>query len=240
MSKIIGIIPARSGSQSIKKKNIRDFHGKPLISWTIESALESNLDRVIVSTNDQETKDIALSFGAEVPFLRPTELANSYSGIESVLKHAYEYFTNVEHYQVDAIVMLLPTSPFRHVEDINNAIEIYKKNEVTSVVSVVKAEANVNPHWMLIENQKGVELFNGEPLINIKDRRQDLPDVYIRNDFVYVLNPKNLFESKPNLYGGEVHLLKISEHRYDIDINTEKDWSIAEAIFGFTENLEKF
>ena len=136
--------------------------------------------------------------------------------------------------------MLLPTSPFRHVEDINNAIEIYKKNEVTSVVSVVKAEANVNPHWMLIENQKGVELFNGEPLINIKDRRQDLPDVYIRNDFVYVLNPKNLFESKPNLYGGEVHLLKISEHRYDIDINTEKDWSIAEAIFGFTENLEKF
>jgi N-acylneuraminate cytidylyltransferase len=240
MSNIIGIIPARGGSQSIKNKNIRDFHGKPLISWTIECALESNLDRVIVSTDNQEIRDIALSCGAEVPFLRPTEFADNYSGIEPVLKHVYEYFTNVEHYQVDALVMLLPTSPFRHVEDINNAVEIYKKNEVTSVVSVVKAEANINPHWMLVEGQNGVELLNGEALTDIKDRRQDLPDVYIRNDFVYVLNPNNLFEAKPNLYGDKVQLLKISEHRYDIDINTEKDWSVAEAIFGFTENLERF
>jgi len=111
---------------------------------------------------------------------------------------------------------------------------------VTSVVSVVKAEANINPHWMLVEGQNGVELLNGEALTDIKDRRQDLPDVYIRNDFVYVLNPNNLFEAKPNLYGDKVQLLKISEHRYDIDINTEKDWSVAEAIFGFTENLERF
>lgn len=237
MPNIVGIIPARSGSQSIKNKNTRGFHGKPLISWTIECALESNLDRVIVSTDNQEIRDIALSCGAEAPFLRPTEFSDNHCGIEPVLKHTYEYLTNVEHYQVDAIVMLLPTSPFRQVKDINNALEIYKKNEVTSVVSVVKAEANINPHWMLIEGQNGVELFNGEALINIKDRRQDLPDVYVRNDFIYVLNPNNLFEAKPNLYGDKVQLLKIPEHRYDIDINTEKDWSVAEAIFDFTESI---
>ena len=104
-------------------------------------------------------------------------------------------------------------------------------NEVTSVASVIKAEANMNPNWMLVENGDDVELFNGKQLRNIQDRRQDLPDVYIRNDFVYVLNPNNLYASQPNLYGDKLALYKISEHRYDIDINSEKDLSIAEAIF---------
>ena len=109
MLNIVGIIPARGGSKSIKNKNIREFHGKPLISWTIECALNSNIDRVVVSTNDEAIRDISLNCGAEVPFLRPDELADDYSGVESVLKHAYEYFTNVEYYHVDVIVMLLPT-----------------------------------------------------------------------------------------------------------------------------------
>ena len=231
MLNIVGIIPARGGSKSIKNKNIREFHGKPLISWTIECALNSNIDRVVVSTNDEAIRDISLNCGAEVPFLRPDELADDYSGVESVLKHAYEYFTNVEYYHVDVIVMLLPTSPFRCVEDINNALEIYKKSEVTSVVSVSLAEANMNPHWMLIENKNEVQLFNGDRLTSIKDRRQDLPKVYIRNDFIYLLDPNNLFESKANLYGCKVKMLKIPEHRYDIDLNTEKDWIVAESIF---------
>jgi len=82
-----------------------------------------------------------------------------------------------------------------------------------------------------VENGKDIQLFNGNILKNIQDRRQDLPEVFIRNDFVYVLTPKNLYELKPNLYGDSVKLFKISEHRYDIDINSEKDFSIAEAIF---------
>ena len=237
MSNIVGIIPARGGSQSVQKKNIRIFHGKPLIAWTIECALASNLDRVIVSTNDDEIKDVALKYGAEVPFIRPDDLSDSYSGLEPVLKHTYEYLKEVEKYEADILILLLPTSPFRRVEDINRALKIYKKNEVTSVVSVVKAEANMNPHWMLVEGLSGIELFNGKTLTNIMDRRQELPDVYMRNDFVYVLNPANLFESKSNLYGDSVSLLKISEHRYDIDINSEKDFSVAETIF---KNLENF
>jgi len=235
MPKIIGIIPARSGSESVHNKNIRSFHGKPLIAWTIECALASNLDRVIVSTNDEEIKAIAENYGAEVPFIRPDNLSDSYSGIEPVLKHSYEYLKEVEKYEADILVMLLPTSPFRHVKDVNIAIKMYINNEVTSVVSVIKAEANVNPHWMLVENGKDIRLFNGKSLSNIQERRQDLPEAFIRNDFVYVLNPKNLYETKPNLYGDNVNLFKISEHRYDIDINTEKDFAIAEAIFGKLE-----
>ena len=235
MPKIIGIIPARSGSESVHNKNIRSFHGKPLIAWTIECALASNLDRVIVSTNDEEIKAIAEKYGAEVPFIRPDNLSDSYTGIEPVLKHTYEYLKEIEKYEADILVMLLPTSPFRHVKDVNIAIDMYINNKVTSVVSVIKAEANVNPHWMLVENGKDIRLFNGKSLSNIQDRRQDLPEAFIRNDFVYVLNPKNLYETKPNLYGDNINLFKISEHRYDIDINTEKDFAIAEAIFGKLE-----
>ena len=117
------------------------------------------------------------------------------------------------------------------------AIQMYIKNEVTSVASVIKAEANMNPHWMLVENGDDVELLNGKKLRNIQDRRQDLPDVYIRNDFVYVLNPNNLYASQPNLYGDKLALYKISEHRYDIDINSEKDLSIAEAIESRLANI---
>ena len=231
MSKIIGIIPARSGSESVKNKNIRTFHGKPLIAWTIECALASRLDRVIVSTNDENIQNIAKEHGAEAPFLRPESISDNYCGIEPVLKHTYEYLKKEENYEADIIVMLLPTSPFRETKDLYLAIQMYLDDDLTSVVSVIKAEANMNPHWMLVENSNSINLFNGNTLKDIQDRRQDLPDVFIRNDFVYVLDPKNLYESKSNLYGERVNLYKISEQRYDIDINSEKDFYIAEAIF---------
>jgi N-acylneuraminate cytidylyltransferase len=231
VSKIIGIIPARSGSESVKNKNIRTFHGKPLIAWTIECALASRLDRVIVSTNDENIQNIAKEHGAEAPFLRPESISDNYCGIEPVLKHTYEYLKKEENYEADIIVMLLPTSPFRETKDLNLAIQMYLDDDLTSVVSVIKAEANMNPHWMLVENSNSINLFNGNTLKDIQDRRQDLPDVFIRNDFVYVLDPKNLYESKSNLYGERVNLYKISEQRYDIDINSEKDFYIAEAIF---------
>jgi len=231
VSKIIGIIPARSGSESVKNKNIRTFHGKPLIAWTIECALASRLDRVIVSTNDENIQNIAKEYGAEVPFLRPESISDNYCGIEPVLKHTYEYLKKEENFEADIIVMLLPTSPFRETKDLNLAIQMYLDDDLTSVVTVIKAEANMNPHWMLVENSNSINLFNGNTLKDIQDRRQDLPDVFIRNDFVYVLDPKNLYESKSNLYGERVNLYKISEQRYDIDINSEKDFYIAEAIF---------
>jgi len=233
MSKVIGIIPARKGSQSVVHKNFRNFHGKPLISWTIELALKSNLDRVIVSSDDINIIDYAKNLGAEAPFIRPKNLSEASTPIEPVIKHVYEYLIDKEKYKADAIALLLPTSPFRLLADINSAVEIYEKEKPTSVVSVSIAEANYNPHWMLVEKSGSVSLFNGKKLSEIKDRRQDLPEVFIRNDFIYLMNPKNLYETPPNLYGDKVHLLKIEEHRYDIDINSEKDWTVAENLFEY-------
>src|SRR3989344_3547809 len=124
--KIIGVIPARGGSKSIPKKNLREFCGKPLIAWSILSAKESKLDRVIVSTDDLEIASIAEGHGAEV-IMRPAELAIDTIGIEPTLKHVYETLKEKEGYQADGLALLMPTSPTRQTFHINEAIDMLKR-----------------------------------------------------------------------------------------------------------------
>ena len=229
--KIIAFIPARIDSKSIKKKNIKNFNGKPLIAWTIQQALASECERVIVSTDSLEIKEIALQYGAEVPYLREKKLSSDDTAIEPVILDCLSYLKKNENILPYAIALLMPTSPFRKVEDINKAISIFNENNYTSIVSVSLATANQNPYWMLKENSGKVTLFTGQSLSEIRARRQELPDAYIRNDFIYLFRSKNLYVDKPGLYGDNVKLMKIDENRNDIDINTEKDWKIAEYIF---------
>lgn len=233
--KSIGIIPARGGSKSIPLKNLRDFNGRPLISWTIDLALKSHLDRVIVSTDSSEIAAYAKSVGADVPFHRPWELAQDSSRVEDVLKHAYEFLVEEENCKPDALALLLPTSPFRIQEDIDSAIGIFLKKHPTSVVSVRRAIATANPYWMIARSGSGkVMLMDGKPLKQMLSRRQDLPEVFIKNDYVFLLNPANLYEDVPNLYGDDVELLVSDDERDDVDINTEKDWRMAEILFRMT------
>jgi CMP-N-acetylneuraminic acid synthetase len=228
----LAIIPARAGSKSIKNKNIKLFNGKPLIAWTIKQALASNLTRVIVTTDSEEIKEIAVKYGAEVPYLRDENLSNDTVGIEPVIIDVLDYLKTNESYTPDCIALLMPTSPFRNVSDINKSLEIYQSTGATSVVSVSEATANNNPYWMLKkDNENNVVLFTGQELSEIKTKRQDLPEVFIRNDFVYMLNPENLYLEKPGLYGCNVELMKASNERMDIDINTEMDWKVAEVLF---------
>ena len=228
----LAIIPARGGSKSIKNKNIKLFNNKPLIAWTIEQALSSNISRVIVTTDSKEIANIALSYGAEVPFLRDDELATDDMGIEPVLIDVLDYLKDKELYNPECLVLLMPTSPFREVSDINTALSIFTNERVSSVVSVTPAIANNNPHWMLKESNSGeVRLFNNKSLSEIKTRRQELPNVFIRNDFVYALDPENLYTDQPGLYGKNAKLMKVSEDRLDIDINTQLDWDMAEVLF---------
>jgi CMP-N,N'-diacetyllegionaminic acid synthase len=228
----LAIIPARGGSKSIKNKNIKLFNGKPLIAWTIEQALASHITRVIVTTDSEEIKEIAIKFGAEVPFLRSEELSSDTMGIEPVIIDVLDYLKDNELYFPDCIALLMPTSPFREINDINTALSIFLNNEVSSVISVTPAVANNNPYWMLREEGDGVvKLFNGQNLSEIKTRRQDLPNVFIRNDFIYALDPKNLYTNSPGLYGESPKLMKVSEACVDVDINTQLDWDIAEILF---------
>ena len=228
--KSIAIIPARAGSKSIRNKNLRFFNGKPLIAWTIDQALSSNVSRVIVTTNSEEIRDISIKYGAEVPYLRSESLSKDNTAIEPVLIDMLNYLSKDEKYIPDCIALLMPTSPFRKSEDINKSLEIYLNNNVTSVVSV--SIANHNPYWMLKKNDGNrVVLFTDNELSEIKPRRQELPDVFIRNDFVYMLSPENLYKKPPGLYGDKVELMTVSDERVDVDINTEIDWTVAETIF---------
>ena len=225
---ILGIIPARGGSKSIKRKNLKKMSGKPLIAWSIISALKSNLNRVIISTEDKKIAKTAKKYGADIPFIRPENLAQDTTPIEPVLQHALEWLEKNENYKPDAVALLQSTNPLRQSFHINEAIKIFKKTKADSVVGVHEAIANNNPYWILKKNKSGkVILATGEALTKIKNRRQELPKHYIRNDIIYLFKPKNLFEKKPNLYGKKVELY-ITSQDFDIDINTISDWKMCE------------
>lgn len=230
--KIVGIIPARGGSEGIKDKNLRKFCGKPLLAWAILNAKKSKyLDKIIVSTDSPAIAKTAKKYGAEVPFLRPADLATSTMGIEPTLRHAYEWLIRNEDYKADALVLLMPTSPLRQTFHIDDAIEIFKNKRVDSVIAVNETPANHTPYWTLIRSSNGkVSLWGGVSLKNILTRRQDFPKkCYARNDLVYVLRPQNLFEKKPNLYGKKVELYVTSDPAlYEADINTPDEWEDAE------------
>ena len=214
-------------------KNLRLFNGKPLIAWAILSAKKSKfLNRVIVSTDSPKIAKVAKKYGAEVPFLRPAELATATIGIELTLKHAYQWLIDNESYKADGIALLMATNPLRQPFHIDTAIEIFTKKNTDSVVSVNETPANHTPYWTLIKPASGkVSLFGEISLKNILTRRQDFPQkCYARNDLVYLLKPKNLFEKKSNLYGNKVDIYETNA-LYEADINTPGDWIDTEIKF---------
>ena len=227
------LITARKNSKSIKNKNIKLFCGKPLIYWTIKLALESKLGRVCVSTDCKKIKNYALSLGAEAPFLRPKNIAQHRTPSEPVIKHALNFYNKKRDVKFEYFFLLQPTSPFRKITDIIDAWNLIKKKKSTSVLSVSLAEGNNNPHWMIKKNKKGkaLKFIDNKTLQNLLPRRQLLPEVYYRNDFVYLSRANNIISKKPNIYGKKPTLLISEKERLDIDINTKKDWIIAEMLF---------
>lgn len=224
---IIAIIPARGGSKRIPRKNLKKMFGKPLISWSIEAAKKAKLiERIIVSTDDAEISKVAKRYGAEVPFIRPAELAGDSVGMEPVLIHAIEWLEKNEGYKTDIVLLLQSTNPLKRPQELDEAIKIMLKTQSDSVVSVGEALGNNNPHWVLKRNNSGkVVLSNNKSLKKMVTRSQDLPKHYSRNDIVYVLKPKNLYEKPSNLYGNKVELLVMDEIFYT-DINSHEDWEI--------------
>jgi CMP-N,N'-diacetyllegionaminic acid synthase len=224
---VLAIIPARGGSKRIPGKNIADFHGKPVLAWSVEAAKKaSKLSRVLVNTDDEAIREVALRYGAEVPFLRPAALAVDTMGIEPVLLDALAWLKEHEGYEPDAIALMMPTNPMRTPEVIDQAIALFEKSGADSVVTVSEARANNNPHWILRKQDDGrVTLFDGTPLTAIRTRSQDLPPTYSRNDIAYILKPSNLRQDPPNLYGDKVELLVLDES-FDGDINTPEDLAV--------------
>lgn len=237
MTRTIAIIPARGGSQSIPDKNIREFAGKPLIAWTIETAREAKgIDRLIVSTDSECIAEVACRYGAEVPFLRPPSISTADTAIEPVLVHAYEWLLNNEGYRADAIVLLFPTNPLRETRHIEESLRLFQETVADSVITVNESPAHYIPYWTIIRGADGrARYFGGGDIRTGYTRRQDFPEhCFAKNDLVFVLRPQNLFGDLPSLYGERVELY-VTDRIFDGDINTYEDWELTLQIFRYLE-----
>ncbi len=147
----IAVIPARGGSKGIKMKNIKLFKGKPLIAWSIELAHQcQEIDRVIVSTDHDEIAEIAREFGAEVPFMRPSEISNDLSTDLECMKHCINWLRNVGQ-DVKTIVQLRPTYPTRTQQHLHNCIELFRNNDCDSVRTVIAIDKSAYKMYRVID-----------------------------------------------------------------------------------------
>lgn len=225
MAKILGIIPARGGSKSIPRKNIKPFLGKPLIAWTIKALKESGVcDRVIVSTDDKEIAEVARTHGADVPFLRPPELAEDTTPTLPVLQHAVSWLKEKDGYEPDIVVLTQATSPGVQALHIQEGVNLYRSSGADSVISLVRVPSNYSPHWQFnLEEGGKLTITTGTPVKKVIRRRQELPVSYIRNSAFYIFRPSLLFEPDPSFYGDDVRGYMM-EDKYNIDIDTPDDW----------------
>ncbi len=218
-NRILAIVPARGGSKGIPRKNLRLFQGQSLLARTIESTKCSlYIDRIVVSSEDAEIIAEAKRAGADVPFVRPTELAQDHtSGVDPVL-HA---LSQLEHY--DYVVLLQVTSPLRTTQDIDACLEYCFQQNAPACVSVV--EVDQHPYWMVTMSD-GVRLkkfYSGD----IPARRQDLPEIFGLNGAIYIAKTDWLMQTKSFLADETIGFIMPKERSLDID--TELDFKILEA-----------
>jgi CMP-N-acetylneuraminic acid synthetase len=217
------IIPARGGSKRLPRKNIALLNRKPLIAYTIEAAISSKkLTRSIVSTDDEEIASVAKQFGAEVPFLRPTELAQDKSSVLDALNHALAHLER-QGDRIDALVLLQPTSPFRTGKHIDEAIALFESSDADTVTAVCHAREHPYYAWT-IEDDRLRPFFSLEKQMTA---RQDLPPAFVENGSIYVV--KRTVLAKNTLYGHNI-LPYMMSSATAIDIDTFDDLHWAEYI----------
>lgn len=223
---IIGIIPARGNSKGVPGKNKKLLQDKPLIAYSIETALKCKyITRLIVSTDDAEIAEISLKSGAEVPFMRPENLASDDSPTIDTVIHALEYFNN-EGNSFDAVCLLQPTVPFRSKADIDGAIEKFISTKADSLISVREIPHVYNPHWAFekVENSDYLRLATEDE--KIIPRRQNLPEAYFRDGSIYLTKSEVVLKEK-SLYGKNIAAFQCLRSPL-LNIDTEADWQLAE------------
>lgn len=217
----LAIIPARGGSKGVERKNVRELAGEPLIAHAVRAAGEAgNLDRTIVSTDDEEIRRVAEASGAEVPFLRPPDLATDEAPMNPVVEHAITHLGDEEGYSCDAVVLLQPTSPLRTADHIDRAVETHERRGVTTVISVYPDHSY---RWR--SSEEGATQLN---YTGSATRRQDKRPEYVENGAIYICDTEH-FLAEGELRSGTVGLFEMRE-RDSIDIDTEFDFWLAETI----------
>lgn len=218
---------------------MKKFCGRPLIHWSILAAQQMGISDIYITTDCAEIMEYSISLGCNYLPLRPMSISDDKSPVELALRHAvnhlhFIYSDSLERESLD-VLLLMPTCPLRNLEDIRETILFYDKNKghFSSVISVSPAIANHNPAWMCRYGNSG-EIVNAfsEHIANWPGRRQELPLYYIRNDFAYIFDSKNLFkELVPSFYGSKPALHICAHGQYDIDINSEEEFELAEFVF---------
>jgi len=226
--KILALIPARSGSKRVENKNIRLLGGKPLITYTIEEAKKSSLiNRIIVSTDNEEIAKIALKYNAEVPFLRPKEISSSDSTEYEFHIHAVNWLKENENYIPDYIVNLYPTTPFRKSSTIDNAISLILNDENADTLrSLKKVSEHPNKMWKFISDSYVTPYIKSENKNFQTLSYQLFEEVYIQNASIYVIKKSVLDEFKSTI--GKKIIGFVMDEFESIDINYEIDFKLAE------------
>ncbi len=223
--KIVSLVTARGGSKGFPGKNIANFAGKPLIAWTIEASLDcSEVGRTIVSTDSPEIAEVSMKFGAEVPFIRPYEIAQDSTPALPVILHALGWLAENDKTEYDAFFLLQPTSPLRNSQDLKDSISIMKNGNADSVVSVCSAREHPLLMKKIAEDGSLESLFgDSENVI-----RQKFPPIYILNGAIY-LSKINFFLRMQSFYAGRCLPLLMPDSR-SADIDSKHDLDCAELL----------
>lgn len=228
---LLAVIPARGGSKGIPRKNVRLLVDKPLIAWTIESALlASSVDRVIVSTEDEEIAAIAKAWGADIPFIRPAALAEDDTPSMDVVYHALD---QLEEY--DWVLLLQPTSPLRTAEDIDEMSAFCQQAQAPAAVSI--CPCSKHPFWTYWQASNGLlhPLVTDQPLIA---RRQDCPPAFELNGAMY-LGRTSWLRQQSHFVTSETVGYRMPRSR-SLDLDTPDDWLLAEFLIGRQRSEEDF
>lgn len=212
----VAFIPARGGSKSIPRKNVRELGGKPLIVWSIQTAIDCGIPRVIVNTDDPEIADVALVAGAEI-MMRSEGLGEDTTSMYDVLK------SEIPLIGADCVLLLQPTTPFRKKVHIKMALATFAANDYDSLISVERVPEKYNPGQVIITTPAGLTMANGAPIAQRLTRRQSFPESYVPTGSIYLFRSENL--KNGSMYGARVQLL---ETEGTININSESDFIEAE------------
>jgi N-acylneuraminate cytidylyltransferase len=229
----LAVIPARGGSKRIPRKNIKTFAGKPMIAWSIEAALQSGcFDRVIVSTDDAEIAAVAREHGAEVPFMRPAELSDDYTGTIPVVAHAVQW--QAGHGQAaDAVCCIYATAPFLQPDDLQRGLNILHENAAAYAFSVTSYAFPIQ-RAIRVTGAKRVEMFYPE---HFNTRSQDLEEAWHDAGQFYWGTAHAWTSGKP-IFSLESSPVVLPRHRVQ-DIDTPEDWDRAELMFAALQAAAK-
>src|SRR3989344_2861974 len=230
MTGVLGIITARGGSKRVPSKNIKDFLGKPLLAWSIETGKASGVfDRFVLSTESPEIAEIGKRFGIDVPFMRPVEYASDTSSSFGAIKHAYEWLRDNDGFTADRIILLEPPAPGRQPFHVREVVELIGREDIDSVLGVTELSSQYHPEKILKKDSGNMLMryHDGKLIREGVKRSQEFSKLYFPNASISAFKPANFYRAPPSLWGDRVYGYKM-EAKYAFDIDTPDDWNIAE------------